>query len=136
MRLVRDVESVVEALDRRVLPGIGDRLRQCRRELIDLRHEWQYEGSEHRDEADHEPREDDGRGQPATQAPLQLLDQRIERDGQERRGQHPHEDVAHAAEGVADEAQHEQPDDDLCDRLSGHVDRQPAEARCSGPGEA
>ena len=126
LRLLGDVEAVVEALDRAVLARLRDRLRQPGREIVDLRHERQHQGGEHGEEADREPEEDDGGGRPPPETRLEPLDQGIERDGQEGRGQDPHQHVPHPAREVADERQEEQADHELCDRRPADVDRQPA----------
>ena len=120
------LEPLVEALDRAVLAGVGDRLRQSGRELVDLRHERRDEGREDRKEADDEAKEHHGRGRPPADSRLQALDQGVECDRQERSRQRPHEDVAHPPREVADEGQREQPGDDLDHRGSGDVDRHAA----------
>ena len=61
----------------------------------------------------HEADDDDRRGRPAAETRLESLDQRIQRDRQEHRGQDPHEDVAHAPREVADERQEQQTGHDV-----------------------
>ena len=122
--LIRDMKAVVEPLDGAVVLGVGDRLGQPGRELIDLGHEGRHERRNDCDEADHECQEDDGRRGPAADARLQALDERIEGDREEEGRQRPDEDVAHTVHQACEHAQREQADHDLGHGAAGHVDPQ------------
>ena len=126
LRVSRDVEPLIEALDRAVVLGVRDRLRYRRRELVDLRDERRHESHQHCDKAHDEAKEDQRRGGSPAEARLESHDERVESDREERRRQRPHEHLAHLRQQTADDPQREQPDDDLHHRCAADVDGQPA----------
>ena len=134
LRVLRDVEPVVETIDRAVVLRVGDRLRYRRRELVDLGHEWRDECRQDGDEADHEAEEDDGRSGLSAQARLESHDEGVESDREEGRGQRPHEEITHLRQQIADERQREQAEHDLHHGRAADVDGQPSRPGFDGRG--
>ena len=116
---------VVKALDCAVLARIGYCLGNAVESWSTCVTNGATSAASDRQKADHDGEEDDGSRGPSTETRLQPLDQRVERDRQERRRQRPYEHVTHLAGQIADEPQGQQADHDLRDRgradVEGHA---------------